>query len=53
MPVTCVHGTDEKDSACLGLKGPRVRVVPVGSGHHFGGNYERLVELILGPATTR
>ena len=35
----------------LGLKGRRVRVVPLGSGHHFGGSYERLVELILGPTT--
>jgi type IV secretory pathway VirJ component len=49
VPVTCVHGTDEKDSACLALKGPGVRVVPLGSGHHFGGYYERLVDLILGP----
>jgi type IV secretory pathway VirJ component len=52
LPVTCVHGSDEADSGCRGLKGPRVRVVPVGSGHHFGGSYERLVELILGPAVT-
>jgi type IV secretory pathway VirJ component len=49
VPVTCVHGADEADSGCLGFRGPRVRVVPVGSGHHFGGRYERLVELILGP----
>jgi type IV secretory pathway VirJ component len=49
VPVTCIHGTDEEDSGCLGLKGPRVRVVPLGSGHHFGGRYERMVELILGP----
>jgi type IV secretory pathway VirJ component len=49
LPVTCVHGTDETDSGCLALKGPHVRVVAVGSGHHFGGRYERLVELILGP----
>jgi type IV secretory pathway VirJ component len=49
VPVTCVHGTDEKDSACLTLKGPGLRVVPLGSGHHFGGYYERLVDLILGP----
>ncbi|MFI5169707.1 MAG: AcvB/VirJ family lysyl-phosphatidylglycerol hydrolase [Vicinamibacterales bacterium] len=50
VPVTCVHGTDERDSGCLGLSGPRVRVVPLGSGHHFGGSYGRVVELILGPA---
>jgi type IV secretory pathway VirJ component len=49
VPVTCVHGTDEKDSACLDLKGAGVRVVPLGSGHHFGGHYERLVDLILEP----
>ncbi len=53
VPVTCVHGTDEKDSACLGLEGPRVRVVPLGSGHHFGGSYERVVELILAPTAAR
>jgi type IV secretory pathway VirJ component len=50
VPVTCVHGADEKDSACLDLKGPHVRIVPIGSGHHFGGRYEELVALILGPA---
>ena len=50
VPVTCVHGADEKDSACLALKGSHVRVVPMGSGHHFAGNYAGLVELILSPA---
>ena len=53
VPVTCVHGSDEADSGCLGLTGPQVRIAPVGTGHHFGGRYERLVELILEPATTR
>jgi type IV secretory pathway VirJ component len=49
VPVTCVHGSDEEDSACLTLaKGARVRVMSVGSGHHLGGDYPRLVELILG-----
>ncbi len=52
VPVTCIHGTDETDSACLALKGPRVRVVPVGGGHHLGGHYDRLVDLILGPPAT-
>jgi len=51
VPVICVHGTDEADSGCLGLKDRHSRVVPLGSGHHFGGSYERLVELILGPTT--
>ena len=50
VPVTCVHGSDEQQSACLSLQGPHVRVVPLGGGHHFGGDYQRLVELILGPS---
>jgi type IV secretory pathway VirJ component len=51
VPVTCVHGTDETDSACPALKGRHVRVVPVGTGHHFGGRYQELVDLILASAT--
>jgi len=52
-PVTCVHGTDEHDSACLTLKGPGIRVVALGSGHHFGGNTQGLVELIVGAPARR
>jgi type IV secretory pathway VirJ component len=48
-PVTCVHGADERDSACLTLKGPGIRVVSLGSGHHFGGDYQALVDAIVGP----
>ena len=47
LPVTCIYGTDETDSACLEMKGPQFRKESVGAGHHFGGNYDRLVELIL------
>jgi type IV secretory pathway VirJ component len=46
-PVLCVQGRDEANSACRGLVGARVEVVSVGSGHHFGGDYRRLAELIL------
>ena len=53
VPVTCVHGTDEEDSACRALPDPPVRVVSVGNGHHFGGLYDRLVELILAPTPSR
>ncbi len=48
-PTTCIHGADEKDSACLDLSGRHVRVVALAGGHHFGGSYSRLVELILRP----
>jgi type IV secretory pathway VirJ component len=48
VPVTCVEGADDSDSACRAAEGPRVRVVPVAGGHHFGGDYARLAEIILG-----
>ena len=47
MPVTCVHGSDETDSACLAAHGLHVRVVSTPGGHHFGGDYGKLAELIL------
>lgn len=46
-PVTCVQGTGETDSPCGVLQGSHVSTVSVGRGHHFGGDYDRLVELIL------
>jgi type IV secretory pathway VirJ component len=47
MPVTCVRGEGESDSACPLLAGPNIRTVSVGDGHHFGGEYRRLVDVIL------
>jgi len=47
VPVTCVFGADESDSACRSLKGPHVKAVALGTGHHFGNDYARLVEVIL------
>lgn len=47
VPVTCVFGADESDSACRSLKGPHVKAVTVGEGHHFGNDYARVVQLIL------
>jgi type IV secretory pathway VirJ component len=47
MPVTCVQGEGETDSACSSLKGPNITTVTIGSGHHFGGEYARLVDVIL------
>jgi type IV secretory pathway VirJ component len=46
MPVICVEGAGE-DSACGQIRNPRARVVTVGTGHHFGGEYARLVDAIL------
>lgn len=46
-PVTCIYGSDEVDSGCRLLKGQRITEEVVGKGHHFGGDYERLVVSIL------
>lgn len=45
-PVTCVYATDEKDSVCRSSRS-RERAEAVGQGHHFSGDYGRLVQLIL------
>jgi type IV secretory pathway VirJ component len=47
VPTTCVQGAREEDSACPLIRNPRVRVVPVGVGHHFSGEYGQLVDVIL------
>ncbi len=47
LPVTCVRGAGEEDSACGLVRNPHMQTVTVGEGHHFGGEYDRLVEVIL------
>ena len=47
VPVTCVSGADEPESVCGRLTGALVRSASVGRGHHFGGDYARVVQLIL------
>ena len=47
VPVTCVSAADESDSVCHTMRGTRIRSVGVGRGHHFSGEYGRLVDLIL------
>jgi type IV secretory pathway VirJ component len=48
MPVLCIHGMGESDSGCTALTGAHVKSVAVGQGHHFSGDYPRLVEVIRG-----
>ena len=45
--VLCVRGNDESDSVCRDLRGPHVTSVVLGGGHHFGGDYARVVDAIL------
>jgi type IV secretory pathway VirJ component len=47
VPITCIYGVDELQSVCRTVVRPRVRTEAVGQGHQFGGEYARLVELIL------
>lgn len=46
-PVTCLSASDEPDSVCLAVKSARVRALAIGHGHHFSGEYDRIVEAIL------
>jgi type IV secretory pathway VirJ component len=50
MNVTtrCIRGIDEDDSGCLRLDSRKVSQREVGRGHHFSGDYARLVDAILG-----
>lgn len=47
LHVTCVVGSDEHDSACRALPRGSARVVELSGGHHFGGDYGRVVEVLL------
>ena len=47
LPVICVYGEGETDSACPSLKSPNITTIAIGDGHHFGGDYQRLVNVIL------
>jgi type IV secretory pathway VirJ component len=47
VPVTCVSASDETDSVCRTVKSARLRPLTIGQGHHFSGEYDRIVEAIL------
>jgi type IV secretory pathway VirJ component len=43
----CLYGESENDSACKGLDPVMAKVVPLKGGHHFGGDYQSIAEIIL------
>jgi len=51
-PVTCVLGEGETESGCRDLSGANVSVRTVGRGHHFSGEYGRIIDLMLADAQT-
>ncbi len=46
LPITCLRGADEKASACEQLKPGVAATVVLPGGHHFGGNYRLLANII-------
>jgi type IV secretory pathway VirJ component len=45
--IQCFYGEEESDSACPELGGNGAEIIRVGSGHHFGGDYDALAQDIL------
>jgi len=45
--IQCFYGEDESDSVCPELGSNGVEIIRVGSGHHFGGDYDALAQDIL------
>ena len=46
-PILCIRGDDEGDSLCPQLTQPNVRKLDLPGGHHFDGDYGRLVGEML------
>jgi type IV secretory pathway VirJ component len=45
IPIVCVYGSDERESACRSAQ-PDVRRIERRGGHHLDGDYEALADLI-------
>lgn len=44
----CVYGDDDQDSICPRVSPQHARIVKLPGGHHFGGNYMPLAQLVIG-----
>jgi type IV secretory pathway VirJ component len=55
LKVLCLYGEEESDSLCrtLNPENSQVKNIPLGGGHHFGGDYAKLAELIFTAAETK
>ncbi len=51
--ILCFHGKDEPDSLCPSLPAELATPVPLGGGHHFGGDYDAIAKRILAEAGIR
>jgi type IV secretory pathway VirJ component len=44
----CVYGDDDQDSICPKVNPEHARIIKLPGGHHFGGNYLPLAQLVIG-----
>jgi type IV secretory pathway VirJ component len=44
----CVYGDDDQDSICPLVSPQHARIIKLPGGHHFGGNYLPLAQLVIG-----
>lgn len=47
LHVLCLDGADEKDSPCRADDLPKIDRQTLEAGHHFGGDYQRIVQIIV------
>ncbi len=48
IPTLCIFGEEEKDSLCPKIKQNNAKIIPLQGGHHFGGDYQKIADIILG-----
>jgi len=47
LPILCFFGEDESDSLCHDLEPALAHCIPLGGGHHFGGDYQSIATAIM------
>lgn len=48
LPVLCIYGQDDGEALCPKLDAQQFQIIKLKGGHHFGGDYERVAQEILG-----
>ncbi|MEO7775847.1 MAG: AcvB/VirJ family lysyl-phosphatidylglycerol hydrolase [Steroidobacteraceae bacterium] len=47
LPILCLYGAGDNESACDEFKGPTYTALTIGEGHHFSGQYAQLADSLL------
>jgi len=47
VDTLCLYGADDDESLCPAIGTAHARVINLAGGHHFGGDYRKLAELII------